>query len=96
MEKDDAMRVAGMTKGEFKEALEASVRHLIGVELFSKTYDGESLYDLDRDIAEAMMAEYNDKWSEIPSDEYGIPLGEFHVTVVWGGKNVADEHLEQA
>ncbi|QZI85783.1 hypothetical protein CPT_Summit_132 [Stenotrophomonas phage Summit] len=51
--------------------------------VFEKEYDGESLYDLDRDISEAMLEEYNDKIGQIPTDEHGFQTGKFKVSVVW-------------
>lgn len=53
--------------------------------LFKKTYDGESLYDLGRDIAEALESQYNPLVDAIPTDEYGIQEGEFVVTIDWKG-----------
>ena len=53
------------------------------MELFKKEYDGESLYDLGRDIAEAMMEEYNPLMEEIPVDEHGFANGTFEVSVIW-------------
>ncbi|ATS92402.1 hypothetical protein DLP05_128 [Stenotrophomonas phage vB_SmaS_DLP_5] len=51
--------------------------------VFEKEYDGESLYDLDRDISEAMLEEYNDKVGQIPTNADGFQTGKFKVTVVW-------------
>ena len=51
--------------------------------LFKKTYDGESLYDLGRDILEAFNSDYNPKVLQIPVDEYFIHKGDFIVTVEW-------------
>ena len=51
--------------------------------VFKKEYDGESLYDLSRDIAEAIDVTYNPIVEEIPQDEYGIQLGTFKVTIEW-------------
>lgn len=41
-------------------------------EIFNKNYDGENIYDVTRDISEAL-----------PKDEYGFIKGEFKVTVEW-------------
>lgn len=49
--------------------------------IFQKKYDGESLYDLDRDVSEAMMEEYNDIIGSLPVDENGFIAGEFTVTI---------------
>lgn len=51
--------------------------------VFEKEYDGESLYDLGRDIAEAIDVTYNPIVEEIPQDEYGIQLGTFKVIIEW-------------
>lgn len=51
--------------------------------IFKKEYDGESLYDLDRDVAEAVDETYNDAIKDIPTDEYGMHLGTFKVTIEW-------------
>lgn len=51
--------------------------------VFEKDYDGESLYDLGRDIAECFDGEYNPIIGEIPTDEHGLQLGNFTVMVLW-------------
>lgn len=51
--------------------------------VFEKEYDGESLYDLDRDIAEAIDERFNPTVKNIPQDEHGFQLGTFKVTVTW-------------
>ena len=51
--------------------------------VFKKEYDGESLYDLGRDIAEASDVTFNPIVEVIPQDEYGIQLGTFKVTIEW-------------
>lgn len=48
--------------------------------IFDKKYDGESLYDLGRDINEAIEESY-----ELPQDEHGFILGKFKVTIEWSG-----------
>ena len=52
-------------------------------DIFFKDYDGESIYDMGRDISEAMLEEYNEKLKEIPIDEHGIQQGTFRVTIQW-------------
>jgi len=61
-------------------------------EIFSKNYDGESLYDLSRDVHEAFDPRFNDKADGIPVDEYGFQKGSFKVTITWE----ADESDGQA
>lgn len=51
--------------------------------LFNKQYDGESLYDFDRDTSEAIMEEYNPLVAQIPTDEHGFQKGTFEVTITW-------------
>lgn len=51
--------------------------------LFEKDYDGESLYDLGRDISEATDENYNSALNDIPQDEYGFQKGKFTVTIKW-------------
>ena len=51
--------------------------------VFEKEYDGESLYDLDRDIAESLDEAYNEIVKEIPTDEHGFQLGTFKVQISW-------------
>lgn len=54
--------------------------------IFEKQYDGESLCDLGRDIAESVDETYNEIVKEIPSDEHGFQLGTFRVTVTWSAE----------
>lgn len=51
--------------------------------IFNKQYDGESLYDLARDISEAMVEEYNPIIGEIPVDQHGFQAGSFEVSIIW-------------
>jgi hypothetical protein len=51
--------------------------------LFHKTYDGESIYDVDRDTSEALIASYNPLLQNIPVDEHGFQKGKFTVTIKW-------------
>lgn len=53
------------------------------MELFSKEYDGESLYDVYRDVSEAFEVIYNPIINSIPQDEYGIQEGTFKVVITW-------------
>lgn len=54
-------------------------------ELFSKTYDGESIVDLERDISEAFLD--NPAMEVVPVDEYNIHYGAFKVTMTWVPEN---------
>jgi hypothetical protein len=51
--------------------------------LFQKDYDGESLYDLSRDISESIDETYNPRLVVIPKDEHGFQQGTFRVTIEW-------------
>lgn len=53
------------------------------INIFEKEYDGESLYDLDRDISEAFILEFNKIIDTIPTDQYGIHTGKFNVKITW-------------
>jgi len=53
------------------------------VQVFSKEYDGESLYDVYRDVSEALKVIYNPILNNIPQDEYGIQQGTFKVVITW-------------
>ena len=51
--------------------------------IFQQEYDGESIYDLDRDVSEALQGDYNPIIDGLPVDENGIQLGTFKVTITW-------------
>jgi hypothetical protein len=51
--------------------------------LFQKEYDGESIYDLERDVSESLQGEYNALIHSIPEDEHGFQAGRFKVTIEW-------------
>lgn len=51
--------------------------------IFSKTYDSESLYDLVRDVQEAITEEYNPLMLNLPKDKHGFYPGRFKVAIVW-------------
>lgn len=51
--------------------------------IFSKEYDGESLYDVSRDIHEAFDAAFNPLVKDIPQDEHGFQEGQFIVSIQW-------------
>lgn len=51
--------------------------------IFKKEYDGESLYDVGRDIDEAFNAAYNYLMDDIPQDKDGFTKGTFTVTIEW-------------
>jgi len=52
-------------------------------QIFQKSYDGESIVDLGRDIFEALDPRFNEPAAVIPSDEHGFSLGTFKVTIEW-------------
>ena len=51
--------------------------------IFQKDYDGESLYDLSRDISEAFDERFNPTVATIPKDEHCFQKGTFTVKVEW-------------
>ena len=51
--------------------------------LFLKKYDGESLYDLSRDIGEAFDGASNPAILEIPLNRDGFQKGTFTVRIEW-------------
>lgn len=53
------------------------------MELFKKTYDGESLYDFTRDMAEALDPDFNPAVAAIPQNEHGFQKGTFIVKIEW-------------
>lgn len=53
------------------------------ITIFEKKYDGESLYDLSRDVSECLDECFNPIIKTIPSDECGIQEGTFHLILVW-------------
>jgi len=53
------------------------------MKIFEQTYDGESLYDVGRDVSEAFDESFNPLVAEIPSDQYGFQEGTFKITIEW-------------
>jgi hypothetical protein len=51
--------------------------------ILNKTYSGESIVDLDRDISEMFDEEFDPRIETIPRDEHGFMKGSFKVTVEW-------------
>lgn len=51
--------------------------------IFHKEYDGESIYDVQRDVIEAFDTKFNPEVTDIPQDENGFQEGQFIVTVKW-------------
>jgi hypothetical protein len=51
--------------------------------IFEKEYDGESIYDVQRDIVEAFDSKFNPLVIDIPQDEYGFQKGTFKVKIEW-------------
>jgi hypothetical protein len=56
------------------------------MQIFKKDYDGESLYDLERDLIECFDERYNEDVKNIPFNEDGLLEGMFTVTVKWSNK----------
>lgn len=55
------------------------VRH----EIFTREYTDEELYDLERDVTEALQEEYNPIVSNLPKDKHGFRTGTFVVSIEW-------------
>jgi hypothetical protein len=53
------------------------------MKIFEKTYDGESIADIDRDVSECFDAQYNSVMVNIPTNKDGFHKGSFVVTVEW-------------
>ena len=51
--------------------------------LLKKTYCGESLCDVDRDVSEVFDPDFTPQAANIPRDEHGFSKGSFIVTVEW-------------
>ena len=51
--------------------------------IFEKDYDGESLYDLPRDISEAFNDDFNKEIIQVPKDEFEFLQGTFKVKIEW-------------
>lgn len=58
--------------------------------VFEKTYDGESIVDLYRDVSESIDAEFNPLISNIPVDKHGFQQGTFKVLIEWVPPEVKD------
>jgi hypothetical protein len=52
-------------------------------EIFTKEYSDEELYDLERDVVEALQEEYNPIVAGIPVDKDGFRTGTFLVSIEW-------------
>ena len=52
-------------------------------DILKKTYYGEDIVDLDRDISEMLNEEFDPLVALIPKDEHGFHKGSFQVTVRW-------------
>ncbi|MGV8863263.1 MAG: hypothetical protein ACOH2T_19115 [Pseudomonas sp.] len=55
--------------------------------IFVKEYNGESLYNLARDVSETMMGEYNPAVENLPIDKYGYIEGTITVQIIWTPKS---------
>lgn len=51
------------------------------MEIFNKSYTGDCIDDISRDIYESLNPEFNDNAKHIETDEYNIPTGKFIVTI---------------
>lgn len=55
------------------------------ITIFTNTYSGESLADMERDVYEATSEDYSSTIKSMPVDEHGFTLGTFKVTIEWTG-----------
>ena len=51
--------------------------------ILNKTYSGEEICDIDRDVSEMFNEEYDPTVAQIPKDEHGFHKGTFKVKVEW-------------
>ena len=51
--------------------------------ILEKTYDGESIVDINRDVSEMFDEEFDPRIETIPKDKHGFMKGTFVVTVEW-------------
>ena len=51
--------------------------------LFEKQYDGESVCDLERDVYEAFVEDFNPVMAAIPKDRHNFATGTFTVRIEW-------------
>jgi len=52
-------------------------------EIFTREYTDEELYDLERDVTEALQEDYNPIVGSIPKDKHGFRTGTFVVSIEW-------------
>lgn len=70
-----------MTRVDIVEEQQPRVVEIASVRIFEKSYSGEGLADIERDISE--MFEGNPAMEVVPVDEYNLHAGSFKVSVVW-------------
>lgn len=51
--------------------------------IFEKSYDGESIVDLGRDVVESLDQDFNPAAAAIPVDQHGFQQGRFRIVVEW-------------
>lgn len=61
------------------------------IQVLKKDYDGESIYDLSRDIGECLLSDFNPIVKDIPVNAHGFQKGTFQVRVTW----VAEGGIEE-
>ena len=54
-------------------------------QIYSQTYCGEDLYDVERDVSEAFDALFNPAVKDIPVDDGNLQTGVFTITITWEG-----------
>lgn len=63
------------------------------IKIFEKDYDGESLYDLGRDVNESLEPRFNPVVDSIPTDDLGFQIGTFKVNIEWVDDETPDVKL---
>lgn len=51
--------------------------------IFEKSYSKDELYDVERDVSEALQVMFNPAIEELPTDAYGFTSGIFTITITW-------------
>ncbi|WP_244832367.1 hypothetical protein [Caballeronia sp. TF1N1] len=72
-----------ITHEEFMSKITPAGETNTALQLHDKSYDGETIVDMFRDVSEAIDGSYNPAALAIPQDEHGFAKGTFKVTILW-------------